>query len=84
MSGSNGDHPDLSLAREHARSHTRPREVIESDLPEEEKMEAYKKLAERSPYMRCLLPLSGFFFSRVASFTGGGKSERGLQSSLTP
>ena len=24
-------------------------------MPEEQKLEAYKKLAERSPYMRCLL-----------------------------
>ena len=30
-------------------------QVIHSDMSEEQKLEAYKKLAERSPYMRCLL-----------------------------
>lgn len=30
-------------------------QIVESDMPEEEKMEAYQRLAERSPYMRCLL-----------------------------
>lgn len=30
-------------------------QIIESDLPEEQKLEAYKRLAERSPYMRCLI-----------------------------
>lgn len=30
-------------------------QIVEADMPEEEKMEAYQRLAERSPYMRCLL-----------------------------
>mmetsp|Transcript_44976 Transcript_44976/g.106919 ORF Transcript_44976/g.106919 Transcript_44976/m.106919 type:complete len:268 (-) Transcript_44976:85-888(-) len=30
-------------------------QVMHSDMSEEQKLEAYKKLAERSPYMRCLL-----------------------------
>ena len=59
-------------------------QVIQSDMPEEQKLEAYKKLAERSPYMRCLLRAVVPNIDDLLEEHGGEASSSGIDQPRAP